>query len=83
MRRAALFGGTFDPVHNAHLALAHAALAALALDEVRWVPAGRPWQKLQQARAVTPAAHREAMLRLAGSTPAVRGLIAAMDGGRR
>jgi len=65
MRRAALFGGTFDPVHNAHLALAHAALAALALDEVRWVPAGRPWQKLQQARAVTPAAHREAMLRLA------------------
>ncbi|GMV47910.1 MAG: putative nicotinate-nucleotide adenylyltransferase [Pseudomonadota bacterium] len=62
MRRAALFGGTFDPVHHAHLALAQAALAALALDEVRWVPAGRPWQK---TRAVTPAVHREAMLRLA------------------
>jgi nicotinate-nucleotide adenylyltransferase len=62
MRRAALFGGTFDPVHVAHLALAHAALDALALDEVRWVPAGRPWQK---ERAITPAAHREAMLQLA------------------
>ena len=61
MKRAALFGGTFDPVHNAHLALARAALQALALDEVRWVPAGQPWQK---ARAITPAAHREAMLRL-------------------
>ena len=62
MRRVALFGGSFDPVHNAHLALARAALGALALDEVRWVPVGRPWQK---ARAITPAVHREAMLRLA------------------
>lgn len=61
-RRAALFGGTFDPVHNAHLALARVALEALALDEVRWVPAGRPWQK---ERAITPAFHRESMLRLA------------------
>jgi nicotinate-nucleotide adenylyltransferase len=61
-RRAALFGGTFDPVHDAHLALAHSALADLQLDEVRWVPTGQPWQK---ARHVTPALHREAMLRLA------------------
>jgi nicotinate-nucleotide adenylyltransferase len=57
-----LFGGTFDPVHNAHLALARSALSELHLDEVRWVPAGQPWQK---ARAVTEAAHREAMLHLA------------------
>jgi nicotinate-nucleotide adenylyltransferase len=62
MKRAALFGGSFDPVHRAHLALAHAALAALALDEVRWVPAGRPWQK---ERVVTPALHRLTMLELA------------------
>ena len=62
MRRAALFGGTFDPVHQAHLALAHAALATLALDEVRWVPAGQPWQK---DRIVTPALHRVTMLELA------------------
>jgi nicotinate-nucleotide adenylyltransferase len=61
-RRIGLFGGTFDPVHVAHLALAREALAALQLDEVRWVPAGQPWQK---ARALTPAAHREAMVRLA------------------
>lgn len=62
MRRVALFGGSFDPVHNAHMALARAALDALALDEVRWIPVGQPWQK---ARAITPAAHRVAMLQLA------------------
>lgn len=61
-RRVGLFGGTFDPVHGAHLALAHAALAALALDEVRWVPSGRSWQKRHHAAA---AGHREAMVRLA------------------
>lgn len=61
-RRVGLFGGTFDPVHNAHVALAHAALAGLALDEVRWVPTGHSWQKDHHA---TPAAHREAMVRLA------------------
>ena len=61
-RRAGLFGGTFDPVHKAHLALAAVALQALNLDEVRWVPAGQPWQK---ARTITDAVHREAMLRLA------------------
>ena len=61
-RRIGLLGGTFDPVHNAHLALARAARSALALDGLRWIPAGRPWQK---DRAVTPAANREAMVRLA------------------
>ncbi len=64
VRRVALFGGSFDPVHNAHLALAHAALAepALALDAVRWVPAGQPWQKPGR---ITPALHRAAMVKLA------------------
>ncbi|MBX3602821.1 MAG: nicotinate-nucleotide adenylyltransferase [Rubrivivax sp.] len=61
-RRVGLFGGTFDPVHVAHVALAHAALDALELDEVRWVPTGQPWQK---DRRITPAAQREAMVRLA------------------
>jgi nicotinate-nucleotide adenylyltransferase len=61
-RRVGLFGGTFDPVHIAHVELAHAALAALALDEVRWIPTGQPWQK---DREITPAEHREAMVRLA------------------
>ena len=62
MRRVGLLGGTFDPVHNAHLALAQVALDTLALDELRWVPAGQPWQK---ARRTTASAHRVAMLELA------------------
>jgi nicotinate-nucleotide adenylyltransferase len=61
-RRVGLLGGTFDPVHNAHLALAHAALAELRLHSVRWIPTGQPWQK---DRPITSAEHREAMVRLA------------------
>jgi nicotinate-nucleotide adenylyltransferase len=61
-RRVGLFGGSFDPVHRAHVALAEAALAALELDELRWIPAGQPWQKDRQ---LTPAPDREAMVRLA------------------
>ena len=61
-RRIGLLGGSFDPVHNAHVALAYAALQGLGLDSVRWVPAGRPWQK---DRTLTNAAQREAMVRLA------------------
>lgn len=62
MKQIGLFGGSFDPVHNAHLALAQSALHRLALDELRWIPAGRPWQKTRQLAA---AAHREAMVALA------------------
>ena len=62
MKRVGLFGGSFDPVHNAHVALATLALEQLKLDEVRWIPVGKPWQK---ARVLSPAADREAMVRLA------------------
>ena len=61
-RRVGLFGGSFDPVHNAHVALATLALGQLALDEVRWIPVCKSSQK---ARKLAPAADREAMVRLA------------------
>ncbi len=61
-RRVGWFGGSFDPVHLAHRALAQAALDQLALDEVRWVVAGQPWQKA--GRRLAPAADRLAMVRL-------------------
>ena len=58
--RIGLLGGSFDPPHLAHLALARLAVRALALDELRWLPAGAPWQKA--GRTMAPAAHRAAML---------------------
>lgn len=57
-----LLGGSFDPVHLAHVALAKAALAELALDQVQLIPAGEPWQRGALAAS---AAHRLAMLELA------------------
>lgn len=38
-------GGTFDPVHNGHLVAASEVAALFELDEVVFVPSGRPWQK--------------------------------------
>lgn len=61
-KRVGLFGGSFDPVHNAHVALAKTALEQLGLDELRWIPVGQPWQK---TRRLADAADREAMVRLA------------------
>jgi nicotinate-nucleotide adenylyltransferase len=61
-RRIGLVGGTFDPPHVGHLALARAARDALALDEVRLLPTGRSWQK---ERAGATAAQRLEMTRLA------------------
>jgi nicotinate-nucleotide adenylyltransferase len=61
--KVGILGGTFDPVHVAHLVLAEQARDQLALDEVLFVPAGDPWRKTH--RAITPAEHRLAMLRLA------------------
>lgn len=72
-RRIGLFGGSFDPPHRAHLALACAALDALGLDELRWLPAGRAWQK---AGAFAPPEARRAMLqRLLAEAPDPRHLL--------
>jgi nicotinate-nucleotide adenylyltransferase len=49
--RLGLFGGSFDPPHQAHRALARAALEGLALDAVHWLPAGRAWQKPRELSA--------------------------------
>jgi len=57
-----ILGGTFDPVHNAHLAMARAALGALGLERVLFMPTGAPRYRTP---AVASGAHRVAMLRLA------------------
>ncbi|MBV6272314.1 nicotinate (nicotinamide) nucleotide adenylyltransferase [Alcaligenaceae bacterium CGII-47] len=43
--RIGLLGGSFDPVHRAHIALALAALTALDLTQVQLIPAAQPWQR--------------------------------------
>ena len=58
-----ILGGTFDPIHLGHLAIAQAALDRLALDRLILIPAGRPWLKSDQQ--VTAPEHRLAMARLA------------------
>lgn len=60
--RLGMFGGAFDPPHNAHIALARAAVEQLGLDELRIFPTGQAWHK---ARALSPGEHRLAMARLA------------------
>ncbi|MGP0074413.1 MAG: nicotinate-nucleotide adenylyltransferase [Bryobacteraceae bacterium] len=43
--RLALFGGTFDPIHNAHLTVAREAAAQFQLDQVWFIPAAHPPHK--------------------------------------
>ena len=58
-----LFGGSFDPVHRGHLALASAAAEKYSLRQVLFVPANVPPHK--QKQPLTPFLHRYAMLALA------------------
>lgn len=62
-RRIALFGGSFDPIHNGHLAVARAADRRFNFDEIHFIPASRPPHKLKQHLAPFP--HRYAMVTLA------------------
>ncbi len=62
-RHIGVLGGTFDPVHNGHLHIANALSAALDLERVIWVPAGRPPHKTGQI--VSKDRDRLAMLELA------------------
>ena len=43
--RLAIYGGTFDPIHSAHLAVAQEAVNGFALDQVLFIPAARPPHK--------------------------------------
>jgi nicotinate-nucleotide adenylyltransferase len=61
--RIGIFGGTFDPVHEGHLAVARAARDAFRLDLVLFVPAPRPW--LRPRSPVAPPEDRLAMVELA------------------
>jgi nicotinate-nucleotide adenylyltransferase len=62
-RRAAIYGGTFDPVHNGHLTVARSVSQLFALDQLIFVPAFVPPHK--RGAGITPAFHRFAMLALA------------------
>lgn len=59
--RTGILGGTFDPIHLAHLHTAESALHQLGLDRVLIVPAGDPWQK--SGRMISHSRHRLEMCR--------------------
>ena len=62
MKRIGLLGGSFDPVHVAHIALAQNALQSLGLAQVQLIPAANPWQR---AALHATAQQRRDMLELA------------------
>ena len=55
--RIGVMGGTFDPIHHGHLVAASEVAHSFDLDEVVFVPTGRPWQKPE----VTSSEHRYLM----------------------
>jgi nicotinate-nucleotide adenylyltransferase len=57
--RLGVMGGTFNPVHHGHLVAASEVASRFELDEVAFVPSGRPWQK--ENVDVAPAEHRYLM----------------------
>lgn len=57
-----ILGGSFDPVHHAHVAMAKHMVALLQPDQLRLIPAGQPWQKKTLGASAT---HRVNMLHLA------------------
>ena len=61
--RIGIMGGTFDPVHNGHLAIARSAAEQLELSQVLFIPAGNPHFKRNQE--VTSASQRADMVALA------------------
>lgn len=66
--RLGLFGGTFDPPHNGHVAVAKDVADALQLHRLLWIPAGEPPHKSQQD--ITPASLRLEMVFAAAAADA-------------
>jgi len=58
-----IFGGTFNPIHQGHLAIAEEVRKTIGLDRILLIPAGRPPHK--NGRRILPAKHRLEMARLA------------------
>ena len=63
MAKIGILGGTFDPVHNGHLALGKQAYEQFKLDEIWFMPSGHPPHK--KSRLVTQGKEREDMVKLA------------------
>jgi nicotinate-nucleotide adenylyltransferase len=63
MIKKGIFGGTFDPIHNGHLYIAHEALHRLALDSILFMPAGNP--PLKTGRKKTDASIRYELVKMA------------------
>ena len=61
--RLGLLGGTFDPVHLGHVAVAQAVAEQLNLDQVWFLPAGQPW--MRRGERLAPAQQRREMVELA------------------
>src|SRR5467141_191317 len=61
--RIAILGGTFDPIHNGHLAAAQSVAETFQVDELHFVPAFTPPHKISQG--ITSPFHRFAMVALA------------------
>ena len=74
-----LFGGTFDPIHEGHLAVAHAIIHRKHCDRILFIPSGAPPHK--RIVTVTPIEHRREMVRLAIAGNAALQLSDIDDGG--
>ena len=77
MRRVGVMGGTFDPVHHGHLVAASEVAHRFELDEVVFVPTGRPWQK--DDRDVTSAESRHEAMEARASAPVMKNSSASTD----
>ena len=61
--RIGILGGTFDPIHIGHLVLAEEALSKLKLDQIWFIPTGKPW--LKESLEITDGFTRLEMVKIA------------------